>query len=257
MEEKYQKIIEAARAGGQVLKHYFGQNLSVEQKSIPADIRTKADLESEEAVLKILKKEFPDYNIHSEEDGYTDNRSEYTFVVDPLDASNNFVLGIPNFSVIIALQKNDETVFGLVYQPILDLAYYAIKGHGAFLAGKKITVNDKENIEDVSIGVVWGYEHDKDLDALWTEKIIKSDIKRLCFNWSVGIDFCMLASGKIEAILHNNLDIHDFLAGKLIAKEAGAYVTDLEGREETEDKNNVFLITNNKIINNKILEILK
>ncbi|MBU1202917.1 inositol monophosphatase [Patescibacteria group bacterium] len=257
MEEKYQKIIEAAQAGGQVLKHYFGQNLDIEQKTIPADIRTKADTESEQVILKILKEDFPDYNIHSEEDGNTDNGSEYTFVVDPLDASNNFVLGIPNFSVIIALQKNNETIFGLVYQPILDLSYYAIKGQGAFLNGKKILVNDKENIQDISIGVVWGYEHDKDLDADWTQKIIKSDIKRLCFNWSVGIDFCMLASGKIEAILHNNLDIHDFLAGKLIAKEAGAYISDLAGNPDKDDENNTFLITNNKIINNKILEILK
>lgn len=257
MEEKYQKIIAAAKAGGQVLKHYFGQNLTVEQKSIPADIRTKADTESETAILKVLKENFPDYNIYSEEADNIDNGSEYTFIVDPLDASNNFILGIPNFSIIIALQKNQETIFGLVYQPILDLAYYAIKGGGSFLNGQKINVNQKENIEDVSIAMVWGYIHDKNLDAEYTSKFIKSSIKRICFNWSVGIDLCLLASGKIEAVFNNGCDLHDFLAGKLIAKEAGAFVTDMEGNEESDDNNREFLITNNRFISDKVFEILK
>ncbi|MBT4210122.1 MAG: inositol monophosphatase [Candidatus Komeilibacteria bacterium] len=257
MKEEYKKIIEAAQAGGQVLKHYFGQNLDVEQKTIPADVRTKADLESEQAILKVLKENFSDYNIHSEEIDNIENGSEYTFVIDPLDASNNFILGIPNFSVIIALQKNKETIFGVVYQPILDLSYYASKDGGAFLNGQPINVNQKETVEDSTVAIVWGYEHDKALDADYTKKIIESEIKRMCFNWSVGIDFALLASGQIEAILHDNCDLHDFLAGKLIAKEAGAMITDLDGQPEKDDENTVFLMSNNKKINTKVLEILK
>ena len=79
----------------------------------------------------------------------------------------------------------------------------------------------------------------------------------MCFNWSVGIDFALLASGQIEAILHDNCDLHDFLAGKLIAKEAGAMITDLDGQPEKDDENTVFLMSNNKKINTKVLEILK
>lgn len=257
MEKQYENIIKAAKAGGEVLKHYFGQNLDIEQKTIPADIRTKADTESEKAILEVLQKYFPDYNIHSEEVGNIDNGSEYTFIVDPLDASNNFVLGIPNFSVIIALQKNNETIFGVVYQPILDIVYHASKGNGAFLNANPISVNKKESLDDSTIAIVWGYEHDKNIDALYTKKFIESDLKRICFNWSVAIDFGLLASGKIEAIFHNNCDLHDFLAGKLIAQEAGAFITDLEGNIESDDNNTRFLITNNKIINKKVLELIK
>lgn len=257
MEEQYQKIIEAAQAGGQVLKRYFGQNLAIEQKTIPADIRTKADTESEQAIFKILKKHFPDYNIHSEESDNIENGSEYTFVIDPLDASNNFIMGIPNFSVIIALQKNKETIFGVVYQPILDQIYYAEKDKGAFLNDQPITVNQKENTKDVCIGLVWDYVHDKDLQASYMSKLIKSDVKRISMNWSVAIDFCLLASGKIEAIINNGCDPHDYLAGKLILREAGGYITDLEGKPEIDPESDTFLATNNKVINNKILEILK
>ncbi|MDD5749620.1 MAG: inositol monophosphatase [Patescibacteria group bacterium] len=260
MEEKYQKIIEAAKAGGQVLKHYLGQLLAIEEKSMPADIRTKADLESEEAILKILKKEFPDYNIHSEETDNIENGSEYTFIIDPLDASNNFVMGIPNFSIIIALQKNKETIFGLVYQPILDNVYYAMKGKGAFLNGNKINVNDKKDTKDVCISMVWGYmktDEEKKLNASYMTKVVESDIRRMCFNWSVGIDFCLLASGKMEAIFNRGCDLYDFVAGKLIAKEAGAVVVDFDGNIEGDDSNDMFITANNKIVADKVLKILK
>jgi myo-inositol-1(or 4)-monophosphatase len=259
MEKDYQKIIEAAQAGGQVLKNYFGQNLDIEEKSMPADIRTKADTESEEAILKILKNNFPDYNINSEETDYIENNSEYTFIVDPLDGSNNFVMGVPNFSVIIALQKNNETIFGVIYHPILEQTYYAAKNGGAFLNGKSISVNQNKNIEDVALGLVWGYlfdQKDKEINANYTKRGIESKLRRVCLNWSVGIDFCLLASGKMEAIFDNGCDPHDYVAGKLILQEAGGMITDFDGNLETDPNSDKFLATNNKIINSKLLKIL-
>ncbi len=97
------------------------------------DFQTEADLESEKRILSILKTEFPKYNIYSEEDGKFYHDSEYTFVIDPLDGTNNFVMGIPNFSVSIALFCKNEAIAGVVYQPILDQTYSALKGKGSFL----------------------------------------------------------------------------------------------------------------------------
>lgn len=257
MEEQYKKIIEAAQAGGQVLKHYFGQNLDIEQKTIPADVRTKADTESEEAVLKILKENFPDYNIDAEESDDIENGSEYTFLVDPLDATSNFVIGIPNISVIIALQKNKETIFGVVYQPILDHTYYAQKGKGAYLNGQKITVNDIEETKDVCVGMVWGYVHDKETHTRYLSNLIQSDIKRVSINYSMAIDFCLIASGKMEAVMNNGCHPRDYAAGKLILQEAGGVVTDWEGNLEIDSNSDKFLATNNQMINTQILNILK
>lgn len=245
MEEKYQKIIEAAKAGGQVLRHYFGQDLDIEQKSMPADIRTKADLESEEAVLKILKKEFPNYNIHSEEDGETDNGSEYTFVIDPLDGSHNFITGLGNFSVAIALLKNGVLEFGVVYNPILDRAYYAQKGQGAFLNGRAIKVNDNKNIKEICISYTASYGHDSEEYGEFMKQLEILDAKRVFYNWSVAMDFCHLASGKMEAIINNGCEVYDYLAGKIIAKEAGAVILDFDGQEEQDENNDKFIIANN------------
>ena len=92
-------LIEAAHAGGEILKKYFGQTLNLIEKSTASDFKTEADIGSERAILTILRNKFPKYNIHSEEEGKFDNGSEYTIIVDPLDGTNNFVLGIPNFSL--------------------------------------------------------------------------------------------------------------------------------------------------------------
>jgi len=108
-------IIKATQAGGKVLIQYFSQNLKIKRKSTPADLQTNADLASEKAILEVLKKEFPKYNIWSEEVGLIDKKSEYSFVIDPLDGTLNFIYGISYFSVAIALMKEKETLFSVIY----------------------------------------------------------------------------------------------------------------------------------------------
>ena len=126
------KIIIAAESGGEVIKKYFGRVLELEQKSIAGDVRTRADTEAEEIILSTLQKDFPTFNIYSEEAGNIDKKSEYTFVLDPLDGSNNFVLGIPVFCVSIGLLKGKEIIAGVIYHPILKDIYFAEKGEGAY-----------------------------------------------------------------------------------------------------------------------------
>src|SRR3989344_581814 len=92
---KYQPVIDAVKAGGAVLLKYFGAAYDIHQKSSASDLRTTADLESEKVILEKLSQTFPDYNLYSEEAGEINKGSEYTFAIDPLDGTSNFVLGIP------------------------------------------------------------------------------------------------------------------------------------------------------------------
>ncbi len=257
MEEKYQKIIEAAKAGGEILRKYFGQDLAIEQKTTPADFFTKADTESERAILDILKKEYPDYNIYSEEDGKTNNGSEYTFIIDPLDGSNNFVVGVPNFSVSIGLMKGDDIEVGVIYQPIIDRIYFAQKGRGAFLNDKKISVSLERDFHKASLSYVASYGHPAEEYGQMMKTLEMLEPKRVFYNWSVAMDFCYIASGKMEGIINNGCEVYDYIAGKLIAKEAGAIVVDFAGNPEKDKKNNQFVIANNQEIVNKLLEIVK
>src|SRR3989344_1896456 len=156
-----EKIIFAAKAGGKVLRNYFGKVLTVEEKSCAWDFRTQADVESESAILKVLKKNFPDWNILSEECGFIDKKSEYTFYVDPLDGTNNFVLGIPNFSVLIALTRGKKTLFAVVYVPMLDIFYYAEKGGGAFCGTNPLKPSSETSIKNATLGYACGYKTPK------------------------------------------------------------------------------------------------
>jgi len=111
-----------------VLRRYFGQVLATEQKSNAADFRTKADVASERAVLAVLRRYFPGYGIHAEEQGITNARKADRFVVDPLDGTNNFVLGIPMFSVSIGLMHGIRTTHAVIYNPLLGRTYCAVRG---------------------------------------------------------------------------------------------------------------------------------
>ncbi len=255
--KEYNEIIKAAKAGGKITKKYFGKVLEIEGKSTPADFRTKADLESEKAIIKILTKAFPKYNIISEEAGEMNKNSECTFIIDPLDGTNNFVLGIPYFSTGIGLMKNNETIFGVIYDPILKNIYFAEKGIGAYFNGNRINCNEEKDIKNATVSVVVSY----DCPAAYESKVIADlntkNVKRILKNWSCLLDLCLLASGKLEYVIFYDCQLYDFIPGKLIAKEAGASVSDFNGRNESNDKNNTFLASNGVKIHQEILSLLK
>lgn len=256
MNSKDQKaIILAAKAGGKVVKSYFGKTLTITEKTIAADFKTEADVGSEKAILAILEKTFPNYNIFSEECGFIDKKSEYTFYIDPLDGTNNFALGIPNFSVSIALVRGEETVIGVVHLPMIGVTYSATKGGGAFCNGLKLMTSPETLLERSTFAVIYGYHFSKTLIYGMINRL-SAKTKRVLISWSGASDLCLLASGKIEIVISNNIELHDFLAAKLIAKEAGCVVTDLKGKPEKNDLNKDFLASSNMVVHKKALKFL-
>ncbi|HEV7702589.1 MAG TPA: inositol monophosphatase [Candidatus Paceibacterota bacterium] len=251
-------LIKAAHAGGKVLRRYFGQALQIEKKSMLSDVRTKADLESERAILKILKSKLPKYNIHSEEEGETNKNSDYTLVIDPLDGTNNFVLGIANFSISIALFYKNKAVIGVIYQPILNQTYYAEKYKGAFLNGKRIKVSKATHRKNMTVAYSCGYKTKYNRISNIRENLIKFGYKRTLFNWSPANDYCLLAGGKIEAVVTDpGTEIYDFGAGKLIAVEAGACLTDQKAKKESSYLNDSFILSNHKKVNQSISKLIE
>lgn len=260
MSSDIEKIIRAAKAGGAVLLKYFGQTLETTQKSTAADFKTKADEESEQRILEILNREFPGYNVISEEFGESHKASEYTFIIDPMDGTNNFVLGIPNFTVSIGLMRGEEIVAGVVYAPAVGHAYYAEKGMGAFFADddkdKRLQVNQETEMTNSTVMVANGYLGDPNFNLMAMTKLYGQHIKRVVFNWSPAYDFCILASGRCEGIIINGSEVYDFAAGKLIAREAGALITDYSGKPEA-DSNRFFIASNGTALHQQLLEVVK
>lgn len=255
--EHLEKMKEAALAAGQILKKYFGQELELKQKTGVSDFSTKADWEAEKAILEILKKDFGAYNYITEEAENSHNNSEFTFVIDPLDGTNNFVTGIPYFSVSIALMKGDNIEAAVIYQPIVEAMYFAQRGQGAFLNEQKISVSDISEIKNANISYVSTYGHPAEDYGRMMHKLEVMGAKRVFYNWSIALDYCLLASGRMQIIINEGCEIYDYLAGKLIAKEAGAILTDFAGLNEAREDNNRFICVSHKNLLDPILNILK
>ncbi len=252
-----QSVIKAARAGGKVLSQYFGQTLATSHKSMARDFRTKADLESEQAIIKVLEAAFPTYSIFSEERGLINKHSDCTFYIDPLDGTYNFVLGLPYFSISIGLLKNKKAQMGVVYNPILKNLYCAARGQGAFLNGAPISVSHEKTMEKATFTSTCGWGVGYSYHTSLHDEFYKSGLGRLMIMWSPALDLCLLATGKTEAMVVNKVEVHDFAAGKLIAQEAGALITDFQGRAEEDEQNNEFVASNGTKIHDKVVKILK
>lgn len=256
MDKLVQPLIAAAHAGGKMLEKYFGNHVDIKIKSMAADFQTTADLASEQAVVEVLQQAFPDYNLFAEEQGRIDRGSEYTLVVDPLDGTNNFVLGIPYFSVSIALMKRSTIIAAAVHHPIRGRTYHAVSGGGAFLNGKKISVNQQSDLKHSTLAYIANYGSTPEVECDFVRPFFAAGIKRLLTLWSPALEFGLLAEGKIEAVVCNGCEFYDYAAGKLIAREAGARITVLNGEPEPNDENKFFIASNGTAMHGQLAKIL-
>ncbi|HPJ17390.1 MAG TPA: inositol monophosphatase [Candidatus Woesebacteria bacterium] len=244
------------KEAGEIIIKYFGKAVILTEKSSAADLRTQADLETEKFIIEKLNQNFPNWNIQGEETGLTDKQSEFTFFIDPIEGTSNFAMGIPVFAINLGLMKNKDIVFGMIHNPITKDTYYATSGGGAFVNETKIRVNDENEINRSTVDYNFSYGTPIEIRDIVTGSLRKAGIKRGLDMWCGGYTFCLLASGKIEAVLCEGDQLYDFVAGKLIAKEAGAKITDFKGLPETDITNNRFIASNGKAVQSLLIDIL-
>ncbi len=251
-----ESMIEAAYAGGKLLVLLFNNPPKEMSKGDTYyDVVSEADTESEEAILKILTTKFPTINILSEEKGFIDKSSTDTIIIDPLDGSSNFLLGLPHFSVALAHIHAGKIVASVVYNPVLDKMYFAEKGKGTFLNNKKLEFKPKKESSYTAVN----FSH----KASWKEKrkffdhAYGSGISRVMNNWSPNLDFCLLAEGKIDAVVSCNSLIYDFAPGFLIAQESGCIESpDLKEIDVHKDSSMSFIISNSQSLLEKLDRVL-
>ena len=230
----------AVRAGGAELKKAFGTDLVQTSKGAIENFATQADYKSEEVILEIIRAELPEVNIHAEESGRLDKKSKYTVVIDPLDGTYNFYLGIPIFTSVLALVKGDETVAGVIYHPLLDRLYWAEKGKGAFCNDERLSVKKNNDFKQAVLTFTCGYRYPRPKVDSIQSTVHPAGVVRMMANWSPAYELCLLAHGKTDGKIVIGSEIYDFLAGQLIAQEAGAIVTNF-GKDT--DKNATFVIS--------------
>ena len=226
-------MVAAALKAGRTLARDFGEveNLQVSVKG-PGDFVSAADRRSEKIIIDELRKARPTYGFLTEETGEIRGDDDRTnrWIVDPLDGTTNFLHGIPIFSISIALERNDEIVAGVVYNPIMNELFVAEKGTGAFFNDRRIRVSSRTELKEAVIAT--GIPHlgrpaqDEFLGELGFLMRQVSGVRRC---GSAALDLSWVAAGRFDGFWEHGLSPWDIAAGIVILREAGGIVTDGEG----------------------------
>ncbi len=233
----------AAKKAGAITLRYFETGVVREVKADKSFV-TAADKEAEAAIMQEIQKHFPDHGFLCEESGETKSRTEYQWVIDPLDGTSNFVNGIPLFAVSIALLKKGQPVVGVVYQPVGDALYAAERGKGTTWRGKKTHVSDGE-ATDALITFGPGKKEKDLLNRLFvlSEQFVKS--KR--YLGSCALELAYVARGGTEGFVCLGLNKWDYAAGALLVEEAEGTITDFEGKPWKFGAGDHFIASNGRV----------
>jgi myo-inositol-1(or 4)-monophosphatase len=240
-------------AGSLLLEHMHGER-QLSYKEGRANIVTEVDVLVEKRVIDLLRSEYPDHNILSEESPAVANDSRYTWVVDPLDGTNNYVYGIPVFSVAIALMSQEEVLLGLTYDPVRKELFVAQRGGGASLNGRPISVSRRDSMERAFIGCDLGYDREAGAQMLDTIRVIWPRMAGLRIMGSAVLGLAYVACGRFDLYLHRYLYPWDMASGILLVREAGGEVTDWAGKPVTAFDQQI--VAGNKALHRQMLALV-
>jgi len=256
MFSKYtQTCIDLAKKAGENLKIGYNSTFEINSKSGINDLVTEYDLIAEKVMTNELLILYPEHSILAEESGLNDNKSDYQWIIDPLDGTVNFANKLPIFSVSIALKYKKEIVSGCVYNPISDELFYAEKDKGSFLNGKILSVSKCNDIKTSFLVTGFPYNvNENPLNCLETFVSIVSQgipVRRL---GSAALDLCYVADARFDGYWEVALKPWDMAAGKLILEEAGGKVTHYDGSNHNFIKTSI--IASNSLIHESLINLV-
>ena len=238
-------------AGALAMSHFKDlKKLEVIKKS-PRDLVTDADVAVEAFLQAALASHYPQFGFWGEESGQSANQTS-RWIVDPIDGTHSFSRGQYFWAISVALEIDQELIFGAVYAPALNDYYAAEKGKGAWKNGERINVSTESSLADAMIATGFAclraYLKDNNLERFCRIAEITTGQRRF---GSAAIDLCLVADGQVDAFWEQELNLYDVAAGALIALEAGATVTDFQGKRGIFPKQ--ILATNGKIFDELLL----
>ncbi|MBE6455592.1 MAG: inositol monophosphatase [Alphaproteobacteria bacterium] len=231
-------MVKAVRKAGRRLVRDFGEiaNLQVSRKG-PGDFVSNADTMVERVLIEQLSTDRPDYGFITEETGTIParNNSPYTWVIDPIDGTTNFIHAIPFFAISVALMHQDTVIAGVVYNPITNDLYYAEKGKGCYLmtptGNSRLRVSARSNIETALIGSNYFKGEANRTNVV---KFAESAAS-IRYNGSTTLSLAAVAAGQYDGYIATQFKLWDVAAGYLLVKEAGGFMSDYVGNRELSD----------------------
>lgn len=217
--------LRVAREAGDTLMMRLHSEKQVSYKG-RANLVSDVDKLVEKRTIEELRGEFPDDGFLAEESEPITTASEYTWIIDPLDGTRNYILGIPFFCVVIALAKGDDVLMGLTYDPVRQEMFQAVKGSGAFLNEGRINVSSKTQLEEALLSYDLGYVDDKASTAIELLLHLWPNIQGTRMLGSAALGLAYAACGRVDLYFHHNLAPWDLATSLVLVPESGGIVTD-------------------------------
>ena len=245
--------IYAVIESGKILMSNLNKKKQVGYKG-KINLVTDVDMKSEKNIVQIIKEKHPLHNIVAEESQPENQNSEYTWYIDPLDGTTNYSHDYPIFAISIALEINNKIQVGVVFDPVRNELFYAVKGKGAYLNKKKISVSKIRQLKRSLLATGFPYIITNRSIKLFNYFLSKAQAIRRA--GAAALDLCYLASGRVDGFWELDLKSWDMAAGKIIIKEAGGIITNFKGGEHSLFDDNT-LASNGFIHKEMINEIKK
>lgn len=258
MEDKLVKVINLVKEiKTSILYKKENDNIEIEvEEKGKANYVTKYDKKIEEFLKIRLREIIPESNFLGEESGSDEKKFEYTWVVDPIDGTTNFIYDLP-FAISIGLVKNKKTIMAVVYDGTTQEIYSSILGKGSYLNGKKLSSSQKKSVKNSILA--FGFPYDISKTALISDMILSAKIKGAADIKRIGpasLDVCRVASGKFDGYFELDLEPWDLAAAILILTEAGGSIIKMDGKEYEYEKSSIIATNRSSEFKLELFEII-
>jgi myo-inositol-1(or 4)-monophosphatase len=246
-----------AREAGAIQRERFETEIRISTKGTPTNLVTEVDHQCEALIVGGLEQERPNDSVLAEEgSGQDDPSAEWRWVIDPLDGTTNYAHGYPRFCVSIGVERGGVREVGVVYDPLLDECYRAVRGGGASLNGRRIQVSSEDRLEHSLAATGFAYDVHKSPDDNLANfgRMIKST-RAVRRDGSAALDLCYVAAGRLDAFWEFKLNAWDIAAGLLLVEEAGGRCTNMAG--DPPPRSGAETIASNGVLHDAILALLE
>ncbi len=222
---------DVARRAGALQRERYETDLTIDSKSASIDLVTEVDRACEALIVSAIRAAFAADAILAEEGGVgAGPGAEFRWIIDPLDGTTNFAHGFPRFCVSIGIERRDERVIGVVYDPLLDECFEAARGAGAWLGTRRLRVSRETELGRGLFATGFPYDvHASDDDNLEAFARVVKSARGIRRDGSAALDLCYVAAGRIDGYWERKLHAWDVAAGILLVEEAGGRVSDEQG----------------------------
>ncbi len=245
----------AAQEAGLMLKRNLEESMEIHFKGA-VDLVTNFDTQSQKIIFNHLSSRFPDHDFLAEEDLSQKKNQEYCWIIDPLDGTTNYAHRFPVFTVSIGLEAKGEVVLGLVYDPMREEMFTALRGEGAFLNERTIKVSSVEELDKSLVATGFPYDlrvsEENNIDH-FNHFLVRVQGVRRC--GSAALDLCYVACGRFDGFWELKLKPWDVAAGALIVQEAGGHVSDFRNGPFSISEPEI--LATNGLIHTQMVDILQ